>query len=84
MIKRKKIQFKNLFKTAKKKVSRQTFVTYLQKAEKEKLILKQEQGKAVFYSLKISLPEEAIIKNWLEFASSRIAHIPDEIKLIYI
>lgn len=82
LIKRKKIQFKNLFKTAKKKVSRQTFVTYLQKAEKEKLILKQEQGKAVFYSLKISLPEEAIIKNWVEFASSRIAHIPDEIKLI--
>jgi len=78
---RKEIQFKNLFKIVKKKVSRQTFVTYLEKAIGSELIIKRKNGRATYYRLNISLPEEKIFYRWLEFANKKLAYIPDDIQL---
>ncbi len=84
LIKRFELQFKNLFKHSKGKIARQTFVNYLQKAVDEAIVTKREEGRTTYYSfnLKTPHPEEATLKEWLNFAKLRLSFIPDEIKLI--
>ena len=81
LVKREKIQFKTLFKIRGKKVARQTFVTYLQKAHQAKLINRIQVGKAVYYSLNLEVVEKEVLKNWIDLAKKRFDYIPDEIKL---
>lgn len=81
LIKRKELQFKHLFKYAKAKMARQTFVTYLQKATKENIVSKREVGRATYYSLNMSTPEDETINTWFHFAQKRLSYIPDEIRL---
>ncbi|MDO8657407.1 MAG: Fic family protein [Candidatus Levybacteria bacterium] len=82
LIKRKELQFKNLFKAVKGKMARQTFVTYLQKATDENIIVKREAGRTTYYSFNLKTPEEETLKSWLTFAKKRLSYIPDDIKLV--
>lgn len=81
LIKRREMQFKALFKFSKKKIARQTFVSYLQKAVKNKLISRREHGRAVYYGLNFQTQESAIMQEWLSCISQRLSYIPDDIKL---
>lgn len=82
LIKRRELQFKSLFKSAKSKMARQTFVTYLQKANKENIVVKREVGRTTYYSLNLKTVEEKTIRSWLNFVQKRLPYIPDEIKLV--
>lgn len=77
LIKQKQIQFKNLFKISKRKVSRQTFVNYLEKAVNENVIVKKEVGKKTYYSLNFTTREEKILKKWINEISNKLSYIPD-------
>lgn len=82
LIKRRELQFKHLFKFVDKKMARQTFVTYLQKAVNDKIITKKDIGRSTYYRLNATFPEEAVIKKWLDFVKSRLDFIPDEYLLV--
>lgn len=82
LVKKHEAQFKNLLKTVKGKMARQTFVTYLQKTEAEGLIKRRVQGRAVYYSINLAAPEEATLRNWLDFVKSRLNYVPNEILLV--
>ena len=82
LIKRKEMQFKGLFRNIRGKMARQTFVTYLQRAVDQKFITKKEEGRATFYSLNISLPEEKTITEWMVFLKQKLTSIPDEFLLL--
>lgn len=81
LIKRKELQFKNLFKAVKEKMARQTFVTYLQKATDENIAVKREAGRTTYYSFNLKTPEEKTLNLWLIFVQKRLSYIPDDIKL---
>lgn len=82
LIKRKEMQFKNLFKHVKRKMARQTFVTYLSKATEDKIVTKREEGRTTYYSLNLKTVEETTLRNWLQFAQKRLSFIPDDLRLI--
>lgn len=81
LIKRSELQFKNLFKAVKGKMARQTFVTYLQKATNEHIVVKREAGRTTYYSINLENPEEETLKSWFTFVQKRLSYIPDDIKL---
>lgn len=81
LIKRRELQFKNLFKMVRGKMARQTFVTALEKSVTDGLAAKRRAGKATIYKLNIVLPEEVTLDRWLAFAKQRLEFIPDDIKL---
>ncbi|HUC87579.1 MAG TPA: Fic family protein [Candidatus Binatia bacterium] len=81
LIKRHEVQFKNIFKEARKKMARQTFVNYLRQAMNETVVVRRVEGRATYYSLNISTEEDKEFKNLLEFVKPKLAFIPDEIKL---
>ncbi|MFH1029874.1 MAG: Fic family protein [bacterium] len=81
LAKRKEIQFKNLFKIVHNKLARQTFVNYLEKAADKAVIKKRKDGRAVYYSLNLVLPEEKFFYDKLEFIKTKLSYIPDDIKL---
>ncbi len=80
-IERKEIQFKNLFRENKRKVSRQTLINYLNKGIALGILKKRENGRNSYYSLNFSLPEEETYGRWLSFARGRLSYIPDDILL---
>lgn len=82
LIKRRELQFKNLFRHAKNKMARQTFVNYLEKATNEKIVTKRETGRSTYYSFNLETPEEKTLKKWLIFIKQKLSYIPDDIKLI--
>ena len=61
-----------------KKMARQTFVTMLQKATEDGLILRRESGKTTYYSLNANFPEDQTLATWLAFVKSRITYIPQD------
>lgn len=81
-IKRGEIQFKNLARTTRGKIARQTLITYLQRAVEQGILHKREAGRTTYYSFKLEAPEEETLNKWLAFAKKRLAYIPDDIKLI--
>lgn len=81
-IKRGEIQFKNLARSTRGKIARQTLITYLQKAVDQGILNKRKQGRTTYYSLNFEAPEEETLQKWLLFAKERLSFIPDDIKLI--
>ncbi len=81
LVKQKEIQFKNLLRRAKHKVSRQTFVNHLQKAVEQEMLNKRVSGRATFYSLNVNLAEELIFQNMLAYVQGKLDFIPDDIRL---
>lgn len=82
LIKQEEMQFKNLFKHVKRKMARQTFVTYLSKATEDKIVTKRKEGRTTYYSLDLKTTEETTLRNWLQFVQKRLSFIPDDIRLI--
>jgi Fic family protein len=82
LIKRRELQFKNLFRAVKGKMARQTFVTALEKTVADNIATRREAGKARIYGLNISLPETDTLDRWLSFAKERLEFIPDDIRLV--
>lgn len=80
LIKRNEIQFKLFQKINARKVVRQTFVTYLQKAVDQKIVIRREDGKKVYYSLawteKIDLE---LFHSWLAQIRNKITYIPQDL-----
>lgn len=81
-IKRGEIQFKNLARSTRGKIARQTLVTYLQRALGQGILNKREEGRNTYYSFNLKTPEEDTLKKWLSYAKKRLSFIPDNIKLI--
>lgn len=83
LIKRRELQFKNLFRMVKNKMARQTFVNQLQKATDEGIVFKRGIGRTTYYHLNLKdAQEEETLNNWLTLAKQRLAYIPDDFKLV--
>jgi len=82
LLKRRELQFKNLFIAVRSKMARQTFVNQLQKATEENILLKRDAGRTTYYSLNFNAPEEEALVRWLNFVKKKLSYIPDEIKLL--
>lgn len=81
-IKRGEIQFKNLARTTRGKIARQTLITYLQKSVEQGILNRKEEGRTTYYSLNFEAPDEETLTKWLAFAKKKLIFIPDDIKLI--
>lgn len=81
LVKRRELQFKNLFRTARGKMARQTFVSALQKATEALVVLKRESGRSTYYRLNMTAHEEETINKWISFAGGKLDFIPDDIRL---
>ncbi|MEA2088247.1 MAG: Fic family protein [Patescibacteria group bacterium] len=81
LIRRRELQFKTLFKISKKKIARQTFVSYLQRAVENKTLKKRKAGRAVYYRLNLQTPEDKVFKKWIDFTQQRLSYLPYDIKL---
>ena len=82
LVKRRELNFNNLFKRSKKKMARQTFVNYLEEAVGGGVVVREERGRSVFYSLKLSADEQEAIGKWLKMLEDKLPHIPDQILLV--
>jgi Fic family protein len=78
LIKRRELQFKHLYKRVHRKMARQTFVNYLQKAVSNKLVIKREKGRSTYYRLNIQAPEEKFIKEWVAVLKRKLSYIPEK------
>ncbi len=81
-IKRGEIQFKNLARLTRDKITRPTLVTYLQRAVELDILKRRESGRNTYYTLNFASSEEETLNKWLVFAKKRLSYIPDDIKLM--
>lgn len=81
-IKRGELQFKNLAKLTRGKITRPTLVTYLQKSVEQGVLQRREAGRNTYYTLRFASPETETLTKWLAFLKLRLIFIPDDIKLI--
>jgi Fic family protein len=80
-VKKSEIQFKNLLKITKNKISRPTLVTYLQKAVSDKILYRRVSGKNVYYSLNVETSQEQGVYNlWMGKVKNYLTYIPPEYK----
>jgi len=79
LIKNKSLQFKNLLRINRNKVSRQTLVSYLQKAVELEIINRLEKGRNTFYSLNIDVPEVLTLAKWMKTLKSKLSYITDDL-----
>ena len=81
-IKRGEIQFKNLARLTRGKITRPTLVTYLQKVVETGVLKRREAGRNTYYTLNFESPEGETLKRWLALAKQKLSYIPDDIKLV--
>lgn len=81
-IKRGEWQFKNLARINRKKVARQTLITYLQKAVDIKILIKRESGRSTYYKLNFETSESETLQKWLLFIKGKLNFIPDDIATV--
>jgi hypothetical protein len=81
-IKRGEIQFKNLARLTRGKITRPTLVTYLQRVVELDVLKRREAGRNTYYTLNFESPEEETLKRWLIFAKQKLSYIPDDIKMV--
>ncbi len=81
LIKQRELQFKNLLRRAKHKVSRQTFVNHLHSAVEQGILHKRVSGRVTFYSLQTAPAQELIFQNMLAYVQNKLDFIPDDIRL---
>jgi len=80
-VKKREIQFKNLHKITKNKVSRPTLVTYLQKATNDQMLIRRTAGKNVYYSLNVETSGEQNTYNlWMQRIKNYLSYAPPEYK----
>lgn len=81
LIKRHELQFKKLYNAVSRKMARQTFVNYLEKATSDGIIIRRGEGRSTYYSLNSSFQEEKEFYRLRDFIKLKLSYIPDEIKL---
>lgn len=81
LIKQKQMQFKNLIRFSGKKMARQTFVNYLQKAVEAGVAEKIVKGKTTYYHLNFISEEEQLLQKWLNILKEKAIFVPDEFLL---
>jgi hypothetical protein len=82
LVKQGELQYKKLWKIAKKKITNKTFATYLQEGVSTGYLRKREQGRNVYYSLNVEFPEEKMLNEWMQEISKKLIFIPDDYKKI--
>lgn len=82
LIKRHELQFKHIVRAIRGKLARQTLVNALQKAVEQGILMRREKGRAVYYRLKVSIPEYETLEKWITRVHERLPFIPDDIRLI--
>jgi Fic family protein len=82
LVKRQELQFKNFYNKVKKKISKQTFVNYLDKAITENILIRRTAGKATYYRLNIETEETVFLDKWLKEIQNKVSYINDDLKLI--
>ncbi len=82
LIKRRELQFKSLFRSARGKMARQTFVNQLQKATDEGIVLRRGEGRSTYYSLNLKALEVETVNRWLTLVKPKLSFIPNDIKLV--
>lgn len=80
LVKRKNLQFKNLLRINRNKISRQTLVSYLQKATELEILNRVAEGRNTFYSLNVNIPEIITLRKWITMASNKLSFLPIEFK----
>jgi len=81
-VKRREIQFKNLARLTKGKITRPTLVTYLQKVVELEVLKRREAGRNTYYTLNFKSPEEKTLKQWLTLVKKKLSYIPDDLRLV--
>src|SRR3989339_211625 len=81
LVKNRSLQFKNLLRINRNKVSKQTLVSYLQKAVEMEIITKLVEGRNVFYSLNLDIPEILTLVKWMKIVKSKLSYMPDDLKI---
>lgn len=71
------VQFKNLARYTRGKISRQTLVNYLQQAVSQHLVQKRVAGRTTFYRLNMHSIETEMLIQWLTSAQQRLKYIPE-------
>jgi Fic family protein len=78
LIKCSELRFTKLYAVSKRKISRQTFVNYLEIALSAGVINKRENGKNTYYSLAGNYYEETILPELLKEVRDKINFLPNE------
>lgn len=79
LVKRRLIQFKNLLRINRNKVSRQTLVNYLQKAVEMGIITRLAKGRNTYYGLNVDIPETETLSKWITGARTKLSYVPSEL-----
>jgi len=82
LIKEKRISYSNLYKRVKRKMAEQTFNNIIKELLVKDILKREKEGKAVFYSLNLSLGEEQLYAKHLKYISSKISKIPVSYRLL--
>jgi Fic family protein len=82
LVKRREMQYKDLWKRSKKKMSNKTFVGYLLEAVEDKIVIRREEGRRTYYKLNVNYPEEELLKAWLGKINKNLLYVPDRYKLV--
>ena len=80
LVKRKSLQFKNLLRINRNKISRQTLVSYLQKATELGIVNRVAEGRNTFYSLNVEISEIETLRAWLSITNEKLSYLPIEFK----
>lgn len=83
LVKRNEVKFGRFYALAKRKVARQTFVTYLDEAVTKGVVIKREQGKNTYYSLAGNYSESNLLIDWLNIGRKKLNYLPDDL-VVYL
>jgi Fic family protein len=76
LIKHYELQFKHFARANRSKMARQTLVNMLTSLTEKSIIIRREDGKKVYYSLNLILPESNILSTWIQEAKIKISYLP--------
>lgn len=82
LIKRGEMQYKDLWKRSKGKISNKTFANYLAQSVEDSAILRRKDGKRTYYKLNVDYPEEHLLKDWIRRINRKLSYVPDRYKLV--
>lgn len=83
LVKRHELKFGRFYALAKRKVARQTFVTYLDEAVTKGVVKKREHGKNTYYSLAGNYFETDLLVGWLNVGLNKLNFLPDDL-VVYL
>jgi len=79
LVKNGELKFSRFYALSKRKVSRQTFINYLNEALDQQIIIKREQGRNTYYSVAGNYLEVDILKEKLKIAREKLNYLPPDL-----